>query len=225
MSVLIENKVPTSIFTKSLVKGFVLTQRTECKSPRTIEYEEISKMKQIFKDTIIVAIVIIFFIVSLAGIFELVSSLRHDEPEVLYGFAISAKSFHGKIEDANLLQNIGVLLEAIPGELIDDTSEIENMIRQGMLTAREYRDSYSWLEPTDDTLQIYDSLLKENILIVNCYSRLNLAWSAKQSGDDISCERYCDETRELYDEVKHLRSQNTTDLDSLQLQAELELNK
>jgi len=33
-------QAPATTSTKSLVKGFILTQRTDCKSPRTIEYYE-----------------------------------------------------------------------------------------------------------------------------------------------------------------------------------------
>jgi len=40
MVVSIRSQAPVSISVKSLVKGFVLTQRTDCKSPRTIEYYE-----------------------------------------------------------------------------------------------------------------------------------------------------------------------------------------
>lgn len=40
MSVLTKTMAPVSTSVKSLVKGFILTQRTDCKSPRTIEYYE-----------------------------------------------------------------------------------------------------------------------------------------------------------------------------------------
>ena len=40
MVVSIRSQAPVSTSVKSLVKGFVLTQRTDCKSPRTIEYYE-----------------------------------------------------------------------------------------------------------------------------------------------------------------------------------------
>ncbi len=36
----IRSQAPVSTSINSLVKGFVLTQRTDCKSPRTIEYYE-----------------------------------------------------------------------------------------------------------------------------------------------------------------------------------------
>jgi len=38
MTVFIKSQAPVSTSIKSLVRGFVLTQRTDCKSPRTIEY-------------------------------------------------------------------------------------------------------------------------------------------------------------------------------------------
>jgi hypothetical protein len=40
MVVFMKSQVPVSTSVRSLVKGFVLTQRTDCKSPRTIEYYE-----------------------------------------------------------------------------------------------------------------------------------------------------------------------------------------
>jgi site-specific recombinase XerD len=40
MVVSIRSQAPVSTSVKSLVQGFVLTQRTDCKSPRTIEYYE-----------------------------------------------------------------------------------------------------------------------------------------------------------------------------------------
>ena len=40
MVVSTRSEAPVSTSIKSLIKGFVLTRRTECKSPRTIEYYE-----------------------------------------------------------------------------------------------------------------------------------------------------------------------------------------
>jgi hypothetical protein len=151
-------------------------------------------MKRLFKDTLFVTVVIVSIAVLVAGICQLVSFLRHDEPEVILSFVISAKAFHEKIEGTNLLENIEVLLVAIPGESNENMSEIENMIREGMFNARQYRESYSWLPPTDDTLWLYNLLIKESTMIANCYSDLNFAWSAKQAGDYVSFEECCDAT-------------------------------
>lgn len=40
MVISIKSQAPVGTSVKSLIKGFVLTQRTDCKSPRTIEYYE-----------------------------------------------------------------------------------------------------------------------------------------------------------------------------------------
>jgi len=40
MVVALRPQAPVSTSVKSLIKGFILTQRTDCKSPRTIEYYE-----------------------------------------------------------------------------------------------------------------------------------------------------------------------------------------
>jgi hypothetical protein len=40
MVVSVRSQAPVSTSVQSLVKGFILTQRTDCKSPRTIEYYE-----------------------------------------------------------------------------------------------------------------------------------------------------------------------------------------
>ena len=182
-------------------------------------------MKSVFKDAILITIAIASFVVLIAGVFQLASFLHHDDPEEILSFVIAAKTYHEKIEVTNLLESIEILLTVIPGESVENTSEIENMIREGMLSARLYRENYSWLPPTEDTLWIYTLLVKESTMIVNCYSDLNFAWLAKRSEDYISCDEYCDEARKWYEEVKDLRLQNTDDLENLQLKVELEINE
>ena len=179
-------------------------------------------MRQEFKDAVLISAGIMLFILSIVGISALISSSRHESPEVLKRFASSAIHFHDRINDTDLLLNIEILIQMIPEETISNSTEIEDMLKDGRLGARSYQENLGWLQPTTDTIFVYESLLRESALILSCYSNLTLAWSAKQSGDDASCLQYCDETIINYEELEYLRLRNRTYLDNLQLQAELE---
>jgi hypothetical protein len=182
-------------------------------------------MKELFKSTFFITAAIVLFVVVIAGVCLLVSSFIHEKPEVLYSFAISAKGIETSIGDTNLLSNTEELMADIPAAQIEDASEIDIRIRHGMLIAHAYREDFFSVEPTDATLSLYKSLLKEGTLLGNCYAYLNYAWSAKQSEDLISCNKYLGEARYLFEELKSIILRNKTDLDNLQLKAELELSK
>ncbi len=174
------------------------------------------------KSTVVVAAIIIAIVVTITGVLQLVSSHLHDGPEELYNFATAAKRFHEKIEGTGLLEDIATLTEVIAHESSDNSSEIEASIQQGMLSARGYRDQFNWLSPTTDSLELFESLVREGRLIGSCYSRLNLAWSEKQAGDEAQCAQHLEEVRALYDEVVVLREQNKLNLDNLMAQSEQE---
>ena len=181
-------------------------------------------MKQLFKSTAFIAAMIILFVVIITGVCVLAGTLRHDEPEVLYNFAVSAIDIQGMIEDTNLLSNIEVLLTAISEGAIEDT-EINNMIQHGLSAARVYKKTYYEMTPTDDTLVLYKSLVKEGTLINSCYVSLNSAWSARQADDFTACNEYLDDARKQYEEVINLRAQNRAELDNMQSEAELEMRE
>ena len=182
-------------------------------------------MKQLFKSTFFITTAIVLFVVAITGVCLLVSSFIHEKPEVLYSFAVSARGLESSIGNTNLLSHTEELIAAIPTALTADTSEITIRIRHGMLIAHAYREDFFSVEPTDTTLSLYKSLLKEGTLLGNCYANLNYAWSAKQAEDLVSCNKYLDEARYLFEELKNIILQNKTDLDNLQFKAERELSK
>lgn len=94
------------------------------------------------------------------------------------------------------------------------------------LSARGYREQFGWLyPPTTDALEMLRSLVREGQLIQSCYSRLNLAWSQKKSGDELACVQHCEEAQDLFEQAISLREQNKIDLDNLKLQVEHDLEQ
>ncbi|MBA7714532.1 hypothetical protein ES703_123558 [subsurface metagenome] len=177
-------------------------------------------IRQAAKPTVITTIVIVAIVLAITVALDLWSSAVHDKSEELYDFVTAAKIFHEKIEGKNLLEDIRTLIEIVAHESPENSSEIESSIRQGMLSARGYREQFNWLYPTTDSLELFESLIREGSLIESCYSKLYLAWSEKQSGDESHCAQYLEKVRVFYDEAVSLREQNKLKLDSLLLQFE-----
>jgi hypothetical protein len=172
------------------------------------------------KSTIIIIIIITAIFTAIAGIIQLASSHIHNDPEELYNFVYTAKKFHEKIEGTGLLENITTLTEIIVQESTDNSSEVQNLIQQGILSAKGYKDQYNWLIPTSQTLELYESLIKEGSLIQRCYSRLYSAWSEKQAGNESQCFQYLEEATTFYNELVSLRDQNKLKLNDLLMQFE-----
>ena len=177
-------------------------------------------IRQAAKSTVIAAIVIVAIVLAITVALDLWSSAVHEESEELYNFVTTAEIFHEKIEDKNLLEDIRTLIEITAHESPENSSEIESSIRQGMLSARGYREQFNWLYPTSDSLELFESLIREGHLIESCYSKLYLAWSEKQAGDELHCAQYLERVKVFYDEAVSLREQNKLKLDSLLLQFE-----
>jgi hypothetical protein len=176
------------------------------------------------KSTIIIVVIIIAIFAAIAGITQLVSSHIHNDPEGLYNFAYTAKKFHEKIEGTGLLENITTLTETIAHELTDNSSDIETSIQHGILSAKGYKDQYNWLNPTSETLGLFESLVKEGSLMQKCYSRLSSAWSEKQAGNESQCFQYLEEAMTFYSELVSLRDQNKLNLNSLLMQLEYKMS-
>jgi hypothetical protein len=179
-------------------------------------------VRQMAKSTIIITVILIAIFSAIAGIVQLVSSHIHNDPEELYNFASAAREFHDKIVGTDLLENIPILTETIARELTDNYSEVENLIQQGLLSAKGYRDQYNWLTPTTQTLELFESLVKEGSLIQKCYSRLYSAWSEKQAGNESQCTKYLEEATASYNQLIALRDDNTLKLNNLLIQLEHE---
>lgn len=177
-------------------------------------------IRQAAKSTVIVTIVIVAIVLAITVAIDLWSSVVHDESEELYNFVTAAKIFHEKVEDKNLLEDVRTLIEIVAHESPENSSEIDSSIRQGMLSARGYREQFIFLYPTTDSLELFESLIREGSLIESCYSKLYLAWSEKQAGDELHCAQYLEKVKVFYDEAVSLREQNKLKLDSLLLQFE-----
>jgi len=177
-------------------------------------------IRQEIKSTVIAVIVIVAIVLAIVVALDLWSSAAHEESEELYNFVTAAKVFHGKIDDKNLLEDIRTLIEIVAHESPENSSEIESSIRQGMLSAKGYREQFNWLYPTTDSLELFESLIQEGHLIESCYSKLYSAWSEKQSGDESNCAQYLEKVKGFYDEAVSLREQNKLKLDNLLLQFE-----
>jgi hypothetical protein len=171
------------------------------------------------KSTIVVAIIIMAIFAAIACIVQLVSSHLHNNPEKLYDFVSAAKQLHEKIEGTGLLESIPTLTVVISQEATDNSSETQNLIQQRTLSAKGYKDQYNWLIPTSQTMEIYESLIKEASLIVKCYSRLYSAWSEKQAGNESQCSQYLEEATTSYNELISLREQNRLRLNDLLMQS------
>ena len=177
-------------------------------------------IRQTAKSTVIAAIVIVAMILATTAALYLYSSALHDESEELYDFVTAARMFHERMENKNLLEDISALIEIVALESSENSSQIESSIRQGMLSAKGYREQFRWLYPTTDSLELFESLIREGSLIESCYSKLYLAWSEKQSGDELHCAQYLEKVKVFYDEAVSLREQNKLELDSLLIQFE-----
>ena len=181
-------------------------------------------MKQHLLGTLKVTIGLVLIVVLITGGIELFSSTQNRGAEQLHDFVAVANMFHGKIEGSALLEDFDTLLQLILDETPEDTTEINTLIINRSLSARGYTEQFNWLyPPTTEALEILGSLIREGRLIQSCYAKLYLAWSAKQSGDELSCVQYCEEARELFEKAISLRAQNKIDMDNLKLQAEHDL--
>lgn len=174
-----------------------------------------NSIKKDMKSAAIAAIVIIAIIGIITAGLQLLSTQIHSDSEELYNFVTSARIFHEKIEKTTLLESIPTLVETITRGSMEDPSEIELSIYQGALSARGYRDQFNWLQPTTDSLKLFESLIREGNLINSCYSKLNRLWSTKQAGDESGWEEYVEDIKALYGEVVSLREQNKMELENL----------
>jgi hypothetical protein len=178
----------------------------------------------LIKSTVIAAIVIVAIIASIAGSLQLLSTQVRDESKELYNFVTAAKIFHEKLDKTSLLENIPTLIEIVTQGTSKDPSEVEMVIRNGALSAKGYWEQYTWLRPTTDSLDLYDSLIREGRLIGSCYSKLNLIWTARQAGNESGWEEQLKEVVTIYDRVVSLRSQNRIKLDNILQQFDQENN-
>ena len=144
---------------------------------------------------------------------QVYSSAQNDEGPQLRRFVLDAQKFHRKIEGGALLDGFALLLEAVATTVPDGSPELRARITNGSLAARGYTEQFDWLTPPTEALDLMNSLRREGQLLQRTYSRLGLAWSARESGDESACEQYREEARDLFEQALSLRALNTTLLD------------
>ncbi len=167
------------------------------------------------KSTVIAAVIIVAVFVGIAGILQLLSVQVRDESGELLDFATSAKLFHEKIDETDLLENIPILVETIAQSTSNNTSEVELTIQNKALSAKGYREQFNWLRPTTDSLDLHTSLIREGHLIESCYSKLNLVCSIRQSEDESNWKGQLEEVIKLYNDIVSLREWNSIEIEKL----------
>lgn len=181
-------------------------------------------MKQALKSTIFAAALILLVVGLISGVLSLVSYLHQESPEELYSFVVEAKAIQATLVRTTLLSNIETLIESIPTASFEDTTQADRMIRQGIEAAHAYREDYYGLAPTKKTLTIYKSLCNEINLMGSCYGNLNLAWTAKKSGDSSLTDQYINIVEEQFQKLTNLIAADKMELDALLLDVEPRLN-
>lgn len=159
---------------------------------------------------IILAVVVIFTL-----LINALSSLTRNDAQQLYDFVTAVKRFHDKVGETNVINNIENISHQISYESFEDSSSIDIALRQGMLSARGYRDQLKWLYPTENTTELLESLFNESRLLERCYSKLFLAWSEKQAGDEQAYLQYLGESDLAHREFISVREQNKATISNL----------
>lgn len=177
-------------------------------------------MRKALISSAVTAAVLIAIVAIIVGILQLVAASRHDDPQVLYSFATTAMRFQNDANETGLLAEFNELADEMAAAGPEDTEDIETAVWQGILTAQGYKEQFTWFSPTEDTLEVYTSLVEEGTLVVRCFSRLNAAWSEKAAGNEAGFTEGVAAAREAYDEAIALREQNRESLEAMLRQAE-----
>jgi len=181
-------------------------------------------MTKTVKSTLIISAVLVGLVIIAVVALQLVSIRLHDRPGETLAFAETAQGFHDRLEPA-LLDNVEPYAARIAGGTPDSAPEMEALVMQSSLSARGYRDQFTWLQPTSDTLDLYADLKRESSLVVTCYSKLYAALSEQRAGNlSLSAVRL-DEARAARRQVIDLRLQNNAALDGLIADARAKLGK
>jgi len=167
------------------------------------------------RDGLIAAGIILAVVVIFTLLINALSSLSRNDTQQLYDFVTSVKRFHDKVGETNVINNIENIGHQIFYESFEDSSSIDIALRQGMLSARGYRDQLKWLYPTENTIELLESLFNESRLLERCYSKLFLAWSEKQAGDEQAYLQYLGESDLAYREFISVREQNKATISNL----------
>jgi hypothetical protein len=171
-------------------------------------------MSKAVKSTLIVGGALVGIIVLVVGGLQLVSNRLHDNPRATLLFATSARTLHDKL-GAEVLDNMTLLADRIAAGASANASEVATGIVKGSLAAGTYRETFSYIQPTTDTLDLYTAIQREASYIATCYAKLNAAWSAFEDGDQALSDSTLAEARTARDKAVSLRQQNSAALDDL----------
>ena len=171
-------------------------------------------MSKALKSALLIGGLLVAAIVIVVGGLELVSSRLHDNPEATLAFATSAKALHDKLKP-EVLDDMTVLADRIAEGASANASEVQTGIVRGSLAAGTYRETFSYIQPTSDTLDLYSSIQREASYIATCYARLNAAWSAFEDGNQALADSTLAEARTTAEKAVSLRQQNSAALDEL----------
>ena len=176
------------------------------------------------KDLIKTTIIIVLVIVVIVGSIQLYNMARKDTAQT-YTFVTSAQTFHGNLDERNFQDDFQYLSQIITESSPESSSDIDLMITDVLLSYGSYGDQFSWLYPTMDSLDLFESLIREGNLISSCFSRLSRAWSSKKFGDELAFQKHLDTGRDYYNQAIELRAQNKQKINDLLAKSEKDLGR
>ena len=171
-------------------------------------------MGKALKSSLIIGGILVAIIVIVVVGLQFASHRIHNNPRATLLFATSAKTLHGKLLPATL-DNITVLADEIAAGPSSNTTAVQAAIIQGQMAAGTYRETYGYLEPTSDTLDLFTNLQREATFIATGYAKLTQALSAYQDGNQQDTAARLAEARTSHDQAAALRQQNTAAIDNL----------
>jgi hypothetical protein len=142
-----------------------------------------------------------------------------------YTFVTSAQTFHNNLDERDFQDDFQFLSQVITETSPESSSDIDLMIMDALLSYGSYGDQFSWLYPTMDSLDLFESLLREGNLISSCFSRLSRAWLSKKFGDELAFQEHLDVGRDYYNQAIELRAQNKQQINDLLTKLEKDLGR
>jgi hypothetical protein len=177
-------------------------------------------IKVLVKTTIIIVLVVVVIV----GSIEIYNMTRKDTVQT-YTFVTGAQTFHSNLDESSFKNDFQNLSQNISEASLANSSDIDLLITDAVLSYSYYGNQFSWLYPTMDSLDLFESLLREGNMISSCFSRLSRAWSAKKVGDELSFQKHMDTAQNYYDQAIALRVQNNQLINDLVTKLENDIGK
>ena len=176
------------------------------------------------KDVIKTTLIIVLIVVVIVGSVQLFSMTRKDTTQT-YVFTTSAQTFHNRLDESSLQEDFQFLSKTIDETKPDSSSDLDLLIRDALLSYSAYGDQFTWLYPTMDSLDLFESLLREGRLVSSCFSRLNRAWTSKKAGDELSSQEHLNVALDYYNQAIELRAQNKELISDLLAKTGMDLDR